>query len=102
VRGYQPILAHPERYLYYHTKADRYKELHKKILFQVNVLSLAGYYGKHVKKVAEEMVENKMVDFLGTDTHGARHTECFREYLTTRDARRHRDALTSLRNDTSF
>ncbi len=102
VRGYQPILAHPERYLYYHTKAGRYKDLHDKVLFQVNVLSLAGYYGKHVKKVAEEMIENDMVDFLGTDTHAERHLECFREYLTTRDARRHRDAITTLRNDTAF
>lgn len=103
VRGYQPILAHPERYLYYHLKHGRYKELHEKVMFQVNVLSLAGYYGKEVKKVAEEMMHNGMIDFLGTDTHSRRHTECFREYLTTRDARKHRDALAdTIKNDKVF
>lgn len=50
VRGYKPILAHPERYLYYHARGNRYKELHRNLLFQVNVLSLAGYYGKQEKK----------------------------------------------------
>lgn len=102
VRGYQPILAHPERYLYYHTKGDRYKQLHDKVMFQVNVLSLSGYYGKHIKKIAEEMIDAGMVDFLGTDTHGERHIESFRQYLCSRDARRHRDALTSLKNDKVF
>jgi tyrosine-protein phosphatase YwqE len=103
VRGYQPILAHPERYLYYHLKHGRYKELHEKVMFQVNVLSLAGYYGKEVKKVAEDMISAGMVDFLGTDTHGTRHTECFREYLASRDARRHRDALAdTIKNDKVF
>jgi tyrosine-protein phosphatase YwqE len=103
IRGYQPILAHPERYLYYHLKRERYKELHEKVLFQVNLLSLAGYYGKEVKKVAEEMISKNMVDFIGTDTHAARHTECFREYLCSRDARKHRDALADkIKNDKVF
>jgi tyrosine-protein phosphatase YwqE len=103
VRGYQPILAHPERYLYYHLKHGRYKELHDKVMFQVNVLSLAGYYGKETKKVAEEMMNNGWIDFLGTDTHANRHIECFREYLAGRDARRHRDILADkIKNDKVF
>lgn len=93
VRDFKPILAHPERYVYYHDKRGRYEELHRHVMFQVNVLSLAGYYGKQIKKVAETMAERGMIDFLGTDTHGLRHTECFRDYLCTRDARRHRDLL---------
>lgn len=100
VRGFRPIMAHPERYLYYHEKPKRYEELHRNIPFQVNVLSLAGYYGKHVRKMAEELVEAGMVDYLGTDCHGSRHIDCLREYLASRDARRHRDMLASrIRND---
>lgn len=94
VRGYRPIMAHPERYMYYHSgHMHRYRKLHEVIPFQMNVLSLAGYYGRHIKRMAEEMVEAGMVDFMGTDTHGTRHTECLREYLTTSDARRHAKLL---------
>jgi tyrosine-protein phosphatase YwqE len=99
VRGYQPILAHPERYVYYHNKTERYKQLHDKVLFQVNMLSLSGYHGKQEKKIAEEMIEQGMVDFLGTDTHGRRHIESFRQYLCSRDAVRHRKALSNIKND---
>ncbi len=43
----QPILAHPERYSYYYNRKDRLKELHKTgLMFQINLLSLAGAYGK--------------------------------------------------------
>ncbi len=90
VKGYKPILAHPERYLYYHKRVERYRELKGLgVEFQVNILSLAGYYGKAEKHVAEWLAENEMVDFLGTDTHGQRHIEAFDEYLSSRDARRH-------------
>lgn len=102
IRGYQPIFAHPERFLYYHGKPQRYKELHEKIPFQINMLSLSGYYGKQVKKIAEEMIDAGMVDFLGTDTHGRRHLESFREYLCSREARRHRSALSNIGNDNAF
>lgn len=93
MRGYRPILAHPERYVYYHVKPSRYADIHKNCQFQVNVLSMAGYYGKHVKKMAERLVEADMVDFMGTDTHGLRHTACFREYLAGKDALKHARAL---------
>lgn len=93
VRGYKPILAHPERYLYYHARGNRYKELHRNLLFQVNMLSLAGYYGKQEKKMAESLAKAGMVDFLGTDMHGHRHVTCLREYLASSEARYHRDLL---------
>ena len=101
VKGYKPILAHPERYVYYHDNLERYRELHQNALFQINLLSLAGYYGKNIRKVAEWLIDNDLVDFIGTDTHNSRHIESLRAYLATRDARRHRD-LTANRilNDT--
>ena len=90
VKGYKLILAHPERYLYYHAKPSRYSELKQLgIDFQVNLLSLAGYYGKGEKRMAENLVEAGMADFIGTDTHGRRHIRCFEEYLSSRDAARH-------------
>jgi protein-tyrosine phosphatase len=72
--GLQPILAHPERYSYYHHQFDKYehfKDLGCKL--QVNLLSLSGAYGPHVKKSAEKLFKSEMVDFLGTDMHHSRH-----------------------------
>lgn len=93
IRNFKPIFAHPERFSYYHRNFDRLKTLHEQLPFQINLLSLSGYYGKDIKKMAEALIDNNMVDFVGTDTHGMRHIDSFREYLATPAARHHRDAL---------
>ena len=72
--GLKPVLAHPERYSYYHRtfeQYDRFKDLGCSL--QVNLLSLSGGYGPDVKKTAEKLIKRKMVDFLGTDMHHERH-----------------------------
>jgi hypothetical protein len=89
--GYRPILAHPERYFYYHSDLDNYQHLKDMgFLFQVNLLSLTGYYGKPVAKVAKFLFEENMVDYVGTDLHHERHLamlqhphthEIFHQYL---------------------
>lgn len=72
--GYQPILAHPERYTYFARNLSVYDELREAgYLFQVNLLSLAGYYGKIPLEIASHLVEKKYVDLLGTDLHHTRH-----------------------------
>lgn len=68
--GYQPVLAHPERYIFMHKDFSKYEMLKEMgVLFQLNINSLTGYYSKEVKKVAEELSNRGMVDFLGSDTH---------------------------------
>lgn len=63
VRGMRPILAHPERYTYYFKKPNRYRKLHDAgLAFQINVLSLAGAYGKPEQKVAEQLIADGLVD----------------------------------------
>lgn len=101
MKGFHPILAHPERYIYYYNKLNRYDELHSNgILFQVNLLSLAGYYGKEAKKIAEMLIEKDYVDYVGTDLHRRTHVEVIEKYLTTKDYRRHREKLEGkIRND---
>ena len=84
--GLIPILAHPERYSYYHKQFDKYdyfKELGCKL--QVNLLSLSGGYGPQVKKTAERLFENQMVDFLGTDMHHERHLAMLKKLATVKD-----------------
>ncbi len=104
VKGYKPVLAHPERYRYYYGNRQRYKQLHDAgVLFQINVLSLAGYYGKAEKQVAEWLIENNLVDFVGTDMHNERHAQAIDAYIGSKDCRRHAAALTGrILNDTAF
>lgn len=103
IKGYQPIFAHPERFAYYHEKPERLDALHDKIPFQVNVLSLAGYYGKNIQKAAENILRKGQCDYLGTDTHAVRHLESLREYLSSKTAVKHRDLTArTLKNDRSF
>jgi protein-tyrosine phosphatase len=76
LKGYKPVLAHPERYNYYHTDFKSYYKLKQAgCLFQLNLLSLTDYYGKGVQKTAEKILKENLYDFVGTDTHHQRHLE---------------------------
>ncbi|WP_336595112.1 CpsB/CapC family capsule biosynthesis tyrosine phosphatase [Bacteroides acidifaciens] len=94
IKGYKPVLAHPERYQYYIQNRDRYMQLHRSgLLFQVNLLSLAGYYGKAQRQVAEWLIDKEMVDFIGSDMHNKRHAEAIGHYMQSKDYRKHAAAL---------
>jgi protein-tyrosine phosphatase len=74
INGYKPVLAHPERYVYYAMNPHKYNELwDTELLFQVNINSLIGYYSPQVQKAAEYLIEHQMVSMIGSDTHGMRH-----------------------------
>lgn len=76
VKGYQPVLAHPERYNFYHTRKEVYERFKDQgCLLQINLLSLSGYYGKSVQDTAHYLVQHKLVDLIGTDLHHQRHLE---------------------------
>ncbi|MDZ4794083.1 MAG: CpsB/CapC family capsule biosynthesis tyrosine phosphatase [Bacteroidota bacterium] len=76
MQNYQPVIAHPERYIYLEKNKEFYEEL-KDIgcLFQLNLLSLAGYYGKTPQLLAEYLIKKGHYDLVGTDLHGFRHLE---------------------------
>ena len=74
IKGYRVILAHPERYNFYHQhheKFHRYRDMG--VLLQMNLLSITGYYGKEVKRIAEYLLKNECYDFAGTDLHHDKH-----------------------------
>ncbi|RYD77886.1 MAG: capsular biosynthesis protein [Sphingobacteriales bacterium] len=74
IAGYSPILAHPERYTYMYDDFDKYKKLFdRNLCFQLNLASLGGYYSKEAKKIAERLIKENMVNFVGTDIHHTRH-----------------------------
>lgn len=74
--GYRPVLAHPERYVYYYGRFDELAKLrqHYGVLLQLNLNSLAGYYSPAARQVAEKLIDSGLIDFVGTDTHHLRHT----------------------------
>lgn len=76
LKGYKPILAHPERYNSYHNDFNQYFKLKNAgCLFQLNLLSLTKQYGEHVTKTAYKLIEENLYDFVGTDTHHMKHLE---------------------------
>jgi tyrosine-protein phosphatase YwqE len=78
VAGYIPVLAHPERYLFYHSNFDEYLKLKNAgCLFQLNMLSVVGYYGPGIAKIADDLLQKGMYDFVGTDVHHERHINAF-------------------------
>lgn len=104
VKGLVPILAHPERYSYYYNNKDRYRVLHDAGLrFQINLLSLAGAYGKTERTIALHLIKDSLVDFIGTDIHNNRHISVIADYLTTRNAYSDMETLSGvIRNDIAF
>jgi len=82
-KGFKPILAHPERYPYLGSIENYYKIKEYGCYFQLNTISLSGYYGKQVQKTAEELVSNLMVDFIGSDMHHLRHADALHQSLFT-------------------
>lgn len=76
LKGYKPVLAHPERYNFYHTDFKNYYKLKQAgCLFQLNLLSLTDQYGKGVQKTSEKLLKENLYDFVGTDTHHQNHLE---------------------------
>ncbi len=80
--GYQPVLAHPERYPYYFNSIESYQQIQDAGCFlQLNTISLTGYYGKGSKQTAEELIDNYCISFLGSDMHHLRHADALKESL---------------------
>ena len=67
-KGYYPVLAHPERYVYMgESDYRRLKDMGVK--FQLNLPSIAGMYGNRIKKKAVLLLSEKAVAYTGTDIH---------------------------------
>ena len=76
MQGYQPVIAHPERYIYLENNKEFYDEL-KNIgcLFQLNLLSLGNHYGRTVHELALYLIKKGYYDVAGTDLHHFRHLD---------------------------
>jgi tyrosine-protein phosphatase YwqE len=78
--GLFPVLAHPERYGYLHHKRSKYHEYKKNgVLFQLNLLSLSDYYGKEIHTTANYLLDNELIEFVGTDIHNVHQLKALKE-----------------------
>ena len=78
LKGYQLVLAHPERYNYFHSNKKEFAKLKKAgCLFQLNLLATVGYYGKNVAEIADYLLKENMYDFVGSDIHHKNHIAAF-------------------------
>lgn len=76
IQGYQPVLAHPERYTYLERNLGFYDELKEAgYLFQMNVLSLQGHYGNSVMNLAKYLAKKQYYDLIGSDLHHMGHLD---------------------------
>jgi tyrosine-protein phosphatase YwqE len=74
--GYSPILAHPERYDFWHRDFSRYESMiDKDVHLQLNINSLTGQYGPDTKRISERLIDRGMVSFIGTDCHHLGHVQ---------------------------
>jgi len=74
LQNYQPVIAHPERYIYLKNNKDFFEQLKDHgCFFQLNLLSLLGHYGNSVQELAEYLVKNNYYNFAGTDVHHIKH-----------------------------
>lgn len=93
IQNYQPILAHPERYVYLTGRKDFFDELKEAgCFFQLNLLSLTGYYGRTVQELAEYLCRKEYYDFAGTDLHHERHLQMLKKLASSASFARLRDS----------
>jgi tyrosine-protein phosphatase YwqE len=85
IDGYKVILAHPERYSYWFNDFGKFEDLKDRgVFFQVNMVSLAGYYPEPVKKFAEKLIEKGMIEFVGSDMHNMNYMGALEQSLKER------------------
>ena len=75
-QGFRPVLAHPERYQFWHVNMSAMEKLRdRSVLFQLNTIALMGAYGPAVKKQAEKIIDKGWYDLVGSDCHSMKHIE---------------------------
>lgn len=84
-KGYKPVLAHPERYIYLQTNFDKLEDiLNRGVLFQINISSISGYYSKAAKKIVQKLIDRGWVHLLGSDCHNEQHIQLLEKIRHTK------------------
>lgn len=82
--GFKPVLAHPERYVFYQKAFDKKRGVPELQDFcdagcqlQLNVMSLTGAYGETAMHIVRWLLDHDMYSFIGTDVHARRQIDHF-------------------------
>ena len=79
-KGYQPVLAHPERYIYLQNNLEKARDfLDRGVYFQINISSISGHYSKGIQQTVLKLIDNGMVHLVGSDCHHVQHVQLVRE-----------------------
>lgn len=82
---YKPVFAHPERYEYLNKNFEKLEDLRNRgVLFQLNILSLVGFYSAPIQKMAEHMIDKGWVDFIGSDCHNEHYSNLLEKAQQTK------------------
>ena len=86
LKGYQLVLAHPERYNYFHNHKKEFEKLKKAgCKLQLNLLATVGYYGNNVAQTTDYLLKNQMYDFAGSDIHHKKHISAFQDKVVIKN-----------------
>jgi tyrosine-protein phosphatase YwqE len=97
--GYKVVLAHPERYNYWHNTFGKYQELRDRNVFlQLNINSLTGWYSPESRKIAKKLLENNMIQFLGSDLHNEQYLHELKKSRHSQTLKKHIDNTIFLNN----
>lgn len=79
-KGYRPVLAHPERYIYLQDNFEKTEDLiNRGVLFQLNISSISGYYSKGAQRLAYKLIDKGWVNLIGSDCHNLQHIQLLEE-----------------------
>lgn len=91
IKGYRPVLAHPERYVYLQNNFSKAEDiLNRGVLFQLNISSISGYYSKAAQGIAQKLIDKGWIHLLGSDCHNHQHIQLLEE---TRNAKYFQKAI---------
>lgn len=99
INGYIPILAHPERYRFLFGDLNEYSKLKNAgCKFQINLLSMTGFYGNDVMETCNYLIKKDLANFFGSDAHKLGHLKSFKEKIKINEIRK----AESLLNNNNF
>ncbi|WP_245625592.1 tyrosine-protein phosphatase [Flagellimonas eckloniae] len=84
-KGFFPILAHPERYLFLHNKLEKYfhyKNQNTKL--QMNLMSLCEFYGSKIADVSFKLLRKGTIDYIASDIHNSKQLVSLKEFKVSR------------------
>jgi protein-tyrosine phosphatase len=89
MQNYQPVIAHPERYIYLKNNREFFDDLKTTgCYFQLNLLSLTSHYGTSVQDLAQWLIKKEYYDYAGTDCHHLHHIDLLNKIFSSSMYRR--------------